>query len=194
MRPVQEAMKFEVEQKFRVSDFEALEARLNDMGTEVSPLQCELDLYFAHPGRDFARTDEALRIRRKGSAASITYKGPKLDKTTKTRREIDLELPSQGSADDWIALLEALGFTPVGEVRKSRHKAFIPWQGCRIEGSLDEVDRLGTFAELELVVEAEEVEAAKACIQSLAESLGLSGSERRSYLELLLESEHSPNP
>jgi adenylate cyclase, class 2 len=75
----------------------------------------------------------------------------------------------------------------VGEVRKSRRKAHVLWQGRRVEVSLDEVDRLGNFAELELVVEPEGVEAAKACIISLAERLGLERSERRSYLELLIE-------
>jgi adenylate cyclase, class 2 len=56
-----------------------------------------------------------------------------------------------------------------------------------VEASLDEVERLGTFAELELIVEPDGVEAAKQCIASLAKELGLEGSERRSYLELLME-------
>jgi adenylate cyclase class IV len=46
---------------------------------------------------------------------------------------------------------------------------------------------VGTYAELELVVDEAEVEPAKAHIASLAAALGLSGSERRSYLELFLK-------
>ena len=181
-------MHYEVEQKFPVAVMAALEAELTALGATISAPQLEIDLYFAHPARDFARTDEALRIRRKGRSNSITYKGPKLDQTTKTRREIDLPLePGGASAGAWIGLLEALGFTPVGEVRKSRRKAAIAWQDRRVECSLDDVERLGTFAELELVVEAEDIESAKACIASLANRLALAGSERRSYLELLLE-------
>ena len=181
-------MKYEVEQKFPISDVAALEAKLAAIGAEVLGPRLEVDLYFAHPARDFAQTDEALRIRRKGMSNSITYKGPKIDKTTKTRREIELPLPSgDEAAAAWKGLLGAIGFTPVGEVRKSRRKVDIPWQDRRIEGSLDEVEHLGQFAELELVVEPDEVEAAKACIASLAQHLGLSRSERRSYLELLLE-------
>lgn len=180
-------MKYEVEQKFPVSDMAALEARLAAIGATISEPQPEVDLYFAHPARDFARTDEALRIRRKGPLGSITYKGPKIDQTTKTRREIELPLsPGAESAEAWAGLLEALGFRPVAEVRKARRKVDIPWQGRRVEGSLDEVERLGSFAELELLVEADGLESAKACIASLAESLGLRVSERRSYLELLL--------
>ena len=184
-------MKYEVEQKFPVSDLAALEARLAAMGATVSDPQREVDLYFAHPSRDFAKIDEALRIRRKGrregSSNSITYKGPKIDETTKTRQEIELPLSSgEESAEAWRELLAALGFTPVAEVRKLRRKVDIPWQGRRVEGSLDEVEGLGSFAELELLVEEAGVEPAKACIASLAESLGLKGSQRRSYLELLL--------
>lgn len=180
--------KYEVEQKFPLADMAGLQTKLVELGATISEPQLEVDLYFAHPARDFAQTDEALRIRRQGPASFVTYKGPKIDRTTKTRREIDLPLPpQQESAAAFGGLLEALGFTPVAEVRKRRRKAKIPWQGRHVEGSLDEVERLGSFAELELVVEADGLEAAKACIASLAAALGLAASERRSYLELLLE-------
>ena len=56
-----------------------------------------------------------------------------------------------------------------------------------MEASLDEVEGVGTFVEFELVVEESGVEEAKACIQSLAQSFGLTQGERRSYLELLLK-------
>jgi len=180
-------MKYEVEQKFPVTDMGALRLKLAEMGATISEPKQEVDLYLAHPERDFAQTDEALRIRRCGPLNFITYKGPKIDQTTKTRREIELPLePGEASLEAWSGLLDALGFTPVAEVRKSRRKVDIFWQDRRVEGSLDDVEQLGTFAELELVVEAEQIEAAKACVGSLAEALGLSGSERRSYLELLL--------
>lgn len=180
-------MKYEVEQKYPVADLAAIEAGLAEIGAAVSETRVEVDVYYAHPARDFAATDEALRIRRVGSTSSITYKGPKVDKTTKTRREIELPLgTSEEGFTAWAGLLEALGFTPVGEVRKRRRKAWASWQGRSVEVSLDEVTRLGTFVELELVVEADDVEGAKACIASLAERLGLSAAERRGYLDMLL--------
>ncbi len=181
---------YEVEQKFPVEDLAGVAERMGALGATVGEPQVEVDLYFAHPARDFAETDEALRIRRKGQKHFITYKGPKIDRTTKTRREIDLPLPAEaGTFDAWRGILEALGFSPVAEVRKSRRKAHIAWQDRNVECSLDEVDRLGTFVELELIADAEQLDTARACIGSLAEELGLSGSERRSYLELLLEQE-----
>ena len=181
-------MKYEVEQKFPVNDLRALTDRLDMLGATIGKPQEEVDLYFSHPDRDFAKTDEALRIRRKGASSLITYKGPKIDKTTKTRHEIELPLPSEnGTAESWIDLLEVLGFKQVGEVRKSRRKVGILWGGHWVEGALDEVEGLGTFAELELIADENQLAQAKSCIVSLAKALELSRSERRSYLELLLK-------
>ncbi len=182
------SMQYEVEQKFPVADLAAVAADLAAMGAEIAAAEEEMDLYFAHPARDFAVTDEALRLRRKGPRGYITYKGPKIDAVTKTRREIELPLvEAAGGPAEWRGLLEALGFRPVAEVRKLRRKALVSWQGRRVEVSLDAVEGLGTFVELELMAGAEEVAAARASIAALAGQLRLTGSERRSYLELLLQ-------
>jgi adenylate cyclase class 2 len=181
-------MSYEVELKFPVPDLQAFSQKLVERAVSIAPAHEEIDLYLAHPSRDFARTDEALRLRHKGEANYITYKGPKIDATTKTRREIELPLgPGPESLASWTALLEAVGFRPAGEVRKSRRKARIAWQGRQVEASLDDVDGVGTFVEFELVAAQSEVEAAKVCIQSLAQSFGLTQGERQSYLELLLK-------
>jgi adenylate cyclase class 2 len=180
-------MKYEVEQKFPVDDLADVQSRLTELGAAISSPQEEWDLYFVHPVRNFARTDEALRIRRKKDFYAITYKGPKIDQTTKTRREIELPLGDTAEvALQWVELLKALGFSPLAEVRKSRRKAWVKWDNRQVEVSLDRVEQLGAFVELELVVEPAELEAAKAVVASLAERLGLRNSERRSYLELLL--------
>jgi len=181
-------MRYEVEQKFPVEALAPIEARLAVLGAVVLEGRVEVDRYFNHPARDFAISDEALRLRRVGGAHRITYKGPKVDPVTKTRREIDLPL---GEGEDvlrsWSALLEALGFVPAGEVRKRRRKALVAWQGRSVEVSLDQVERLGSFVELELIVDENELDPARACIAALAAELGLVTSERRSYLRLLKE-------
>lgn len=179
-------MRMEVEQKFAVANLQEVASRLEALGAAWGEVRYESDLYFAHPARDFARTDEALRIRRAGPCASITYKGPKVDATTKTRQEIDLPLPAAAAAEAWGQLLEALGFRPVAEVRKIRRKALVMWLARQVEVSLDTVENVGTYVELELVTDSQGVEAAKAVLHSLAAELGLRDSERRSYLELLL--------
>jgi len=73
------------------------------------------------------------------------------------------------------------------EVAKTRTPGMLDWQGRHIEIALDEVARIGTFLEIELVTDEQDAEAARVAIQSLAVELGLTRSERRSYLEMLLE-------
>ncbi|MCE5302521.1 MAG: class IV adenylate cyclase [Planctomycetaceae bacterium] len=172
--------------KFPVSDLASIATKLAALGGEASGPETETDVYFNHPARDFARTDEALRVRRRGDACFLTYKGPKIDAATKTRREIDLPLPpGPSTAQQWTSLFEALGFKIAGTVEKSRRKMYVNWQHRRVEASLDQIERLGSFVELELVVESDELDAARTCIAALADHLGLRVSERRSYLELL---------
>lgn len=180
-------MKFEVEHKYPVRDAAALEAQLGRLGAVPGEPQFQIDCYYAHPARDFAATDEALRIRRVGQANYVTYKGPKLDPATKTRREIELPLaPGAQAAADFALLLDALGFRPVAEVRKRRRRAEIHWEGRHVEAALDDVDGLGLFLELELPADDRTLDEARACVASLARALGLARGERRSYLELLL--------
>ena len=185
-------MQFEVERKYRIADLAPLLARLAELGAEPGEPESQRDCYYAHPARDFAETDEALRLRRAGAANRITYKGPKVGAEGKTRRELELELPSGDDAlADFGRLLEALGFRPVATVEKRRRKADLDWQGREVEVSVDEVQGLGTFVEFELTADDEGVSQAEAALASLAAALPLGESERRSYLELLLETRHA---
>jgi len=178
---------FEVEQKFVVSDPDSLAEQLTKLGCQFFDSICQVDSYFAHPARDFAQTDEALRIRRVGEENFVTYKGPKIDQDTKTRREIELPLPTgEAAADPYVELLGELGFRHVADVRKTRRPGRIAWRGWQVEVALDEIADLGTFAELEVTATEENLADAKDCIHSLALQLELADIERRSYLELLL--------
>jgi adenylate cyclase, class 2 len=175
-------MHIEVEQKFRAEHTSGLVARLERLGAVFEEPIVQVDRYFAHPARNFAQTDEALRIRRVGKRNFVTYKGPKLDATTKTRRELELPLtPGAQAAEVFVELLEALGFSSVREVRKTRRAAHVPWRGSEIEVALDDVDRVGQFVE-----DSENPTAARELVASLAAELGLETVERRGYLELLL--------
>lgn len=177
----------EVELKFPAADPHSVHGAVQGLGLAMGEEQEQVDRYFNHPGRDFAATDEALRLRSVGEANYITYKGPRLDVAAKTRREIELALTSgPQAAADWCELLATLGFQHVADVRKVRRKARLAWQGFEIEIALDRVAELGTFVELEAEAEADSLHQAQAAVCSLAERLGLAGAERRSYLELLL--------
>ncbi len=178
----------EVEMKFAVPNHTDLEERLARLGVRLGERILEEDYYFRHPSRDFSATDEAFRIRRAGTALFLTYKGPKIDPATKTRREIEISLSGcEASWEEWQNLFSALGFGSAGVVRKQRRRGVIPYQGLEIQITLDSVDGLGDFAELEVCCTPENFGKTREAVISLAEELGLNAGERRSYLELLME-------
>jgi adenylate cyclase class 2 len=177
----------EVEMKFRVDHGQVLQERLRAAATQPPKRQLEVDHYFNAPDRDFARTDEALRLRQVGENNCLTYKGPKLDALTKTRTEIEVSLPDGSEAvRDMTALLQALGYRPVAVVRKTRTLYRLESQGYPVTVSLDEVEGLDLHVELEILAPEQQQEAARQAVLSLASRLGLSAGERRSYLELWL--------
>jgi adenylate cyclase class 2 len=179
---------FEVEMKFPALDAAALEERLRRLGAREAEARSEVDVYFNAPDRDFARTDEALRLRRIGETNFVTYKGPKLDARTKTRAEIEVAFADGAkSADDFAQLLTRLGYRATAEVRKERRRFHLTWEGLSFEISLDSVAEVGSFVEVEILADQEGLEPARAALLRLAEALELTDSERRSYLELLLK-------
>lgn len=181
-------MHLEVEQKFRVPSHPDVRTRLEVIGAAPIGSEEQADLYLSHPGRDFAKTDEALRLRRVGEQNCITYKGPKLDQTTKTRREIELPLAAGEKAFEKFAeLLEALGFGRVATVRKTREKWQLTSHGQMIEIALDQVSGVGSFVELEISADEAGLAAARQTLAEVAGQLALTEATRRSYLEMWLE-------
>ena len=185
----------EVEMKFSGADFPALEGRLAGWDAREAEAIDEVDQYFNAPDRDFGRTDEAFRLRRIGRANFVTYKGPKHDAVTKTRTEIEVPLAEgDRAADDFARLLVCLGYRPSGVVRKRRRIFHTERGGFPMEVCLDDVAGLGRFAELEIQAPEDRFEAARDVLLKTAAELGLTASERRSYLVLLLEKEGKLQP
>jgi adenylate cyclase, class 2 len=183
-------MPLEIEQKYRVDNLDSVAATLAQLGAALSAAVTQVDCYYAHPQRDFAQTDEAFRIRAVGPENYLTYKGPKLDAITKSRVEYEVRLADGPDAMAAIGeILRSLGFTPASIVRKQRRTAKLTRDGLIVEVALDDVRKLGTFVELEIGVKDDShADPAKQALAKLAAELGLSDSERRSYLELLLAS------
>jgi adenylate cyclase class 2 len=177
----------EVEMKFPMADFASLERQLSAWGASGAT-RSDADHYFNAPDRDFARTDEALRVRSIGPANFVTYKGPKRDAQTKTRTEIEVGLvPGEEGAEAFRRLLTHLGYRFVAVVRKRRTIYHLEREGFALEACLDEVEGLGRFAELEIQAPEEQLDKAREMLLRTAAALGLGASERRSYLELLLK-------
>jgi adenylate cyclase class 2 len=176
----------EVELKFRCDETETLVAALIQLGAHRAPEVRQVDQYFNHPQRDFAQTDEAVRIRDTNGQASLTYKGPLVDRESKTRREIELDLAGDQAREKLGEWLQAVGFRPVLQVEKTRQAWTLRRGGRDVEIALDLVTGLGQFVELETVADESELVPARQLLQELAAELGLTQSERRGYLSMLL--------
>ena len=180
-------MPFEVELKFPTIDLASLQAELERRGATPQPSRTQVDRYFNHPSRDFAQTDEALRLRIDGDRPRITYKGPKIDADTKTRKEIELPLgENPDDLEQMSEMLVLLGFRSVATVQKVRQSFDLVINNISVEISLDNVADVGSFVELEGTAEGEQIDDVRQVILELAKELGLKSPERRSYLELLL--------
>lgn len=180
-------MLYEVELKFCLTDPPQVLSQLATLGaTARSPIE-QVDRYFNHPSRDFRQTDEAFRIRSVGDSHCVTYKGPVIDRATKMRREIEIPFADGPSiAEEAAEMLTALGFRSVYSVHKTRTPYSLTWNDREFELALDRVPNVGTFLEIELVVDELGRDAARDAILALAATLGLTQPERRSYLEIVM--------
>ncbi len=151
--------------------------RLKSLGGAFQEKILEHDVYYNHPCRDFAQTDEALRTRSIDKKSFLTYKGPKLDRMTKTRVEREVEFRD---VETVMCILAELGFTTVDTVDKER----VVYLLNDITVCLDTVYELGTFVELEKL--GDDKENIERELFDWASKLGLSRFETRSYLELKL--------
>ena len=177
----------EIEMKFPVADFAAVQEQLHRWQAAQLPTISEADHYFNAPDRDFARTDEAFRLRRIGQSNRITYKGPKQAGPTRTRTEIEIALAEgTATAEAFCRLVEHLGYRPTAIVQKQRTCYDFVREGFSLQVCCDEVEPLGRFVEVEIVTEAAQKQRAQEILLEVVRELGLQHGEPRSYLEMIL--------
>ena len=138
----------EVEIKVRILDPKLIRKRfIENKGVYKLSLYHE-DTYFNMPKglRDFKKTDEALRIRKstefnkkdhtidKKTNHYLTYKGKKLDLSTKTREEIDLKIEDSNKVKE---ILRKLGFQEILTVKKERELFEFEFKKYHIEALID---------------------------------------------------------
>jgi adenylate cyclase class 2 len=187
---------YEVEIKVP-ADLETVRDRLRELDADPGETRRQRDVYYDAPHREFAETDEALRIRREtttnggdthreastdGESIRLTYKGPLLDDDSKTRTEHETGV---ADGDELAGVLDGLGFDPAATVEKRREY----WRFEEFTVALDAVEGVGEFVEIEREVDAEDAidPTREAAIGTLAR-LGLDAADqvRTSYLGLLL--------
>lgn len=186
---------YEVEVKIPIENEEDIvEAILHNRGQWLNS-ETQSDMYFDHPCRSFSKTDESVRVRSclpsntelaKTSdqfPIELTYKGPKVDKTTKTRLEYTSKVDC---IDSIVAILQHTGFKLVATITKKR----MFYRINEITIGIDNVDQVGQYIEFELMAKGEdEMDKARKRITELIQLLGLDATKtvRESYLELYLK-------
>lgn len=173
----------EIESKYRSpGNDKVVKALARLEGRKLSESEME-DIYFAHPLRDFGKTDESLRLRKTGEFSELTYKGPRMHtESTKAREELTVKIDNPLAAQ---RIIERLGFKEFSVVRKRRSSYLLD----KLRVDVDDVDELGEFVELEVLTESPERSAQ--LLELARKELGLEKLEQRTYLELLLEKRSS---
>lgn len=167
----------------KVDNIDELEMMLIEKGAKLEEIVNQKDLYFNHPKKDFKETDEALRIREGGNKNYLTYKGPKFDSKSKTRNEIEIEVMN---AKQLSEMFDNLDFRKIAYVTKERRIYLLD----EIYYYLDNVTSLGTFIEIEKIIEDKSsYEKTRDEIFQVIRTLKLDPKKniRKSYLELLLD-------
>lgn len=178
----------EVELKVRCSSLDMVRSRLIGYNAQFCGKVHEHDIYYNAPHRDFGLTDEAVRVRYTDGHAVVTYKGPKKKSSgLKAREELNCAVES---GEVFEAMLDRLGFKKTAEVNKWRENFKLNDASV----SLDSVDELGTFVEIEVMTADEDPNAASK-IEKIAKEIGAEGEPiLASYLELLLSKRSAVQP
>ena len=176
-------IQLEQEVKFSLPSIDAGTSTLASLGARVETKRhFEANILYDFPDGRLSKRDEALRLRRVGDDAWLTWKGPQHGVgRIKQRRELET-LIEDGEAVEGI--LEALGFEECFRYEKYR-------TSYRLDNAVLTLDEtpMGTFME---------IEAAPARIAELAEKLGLdmadaiSVSYPRLYERFRLETPDAP--
>jgi len=141
-------MSLEIEAKMKVNDLDAVRRRLDAVGAVRTGQYLENNTFFDTDDRSLLAADKGLRLRINRNLDGqdeqyiLTFKGPRLHGSLKTRQEQEMVVTDPESAG---AFLQRLGFSQVLRFEKKRESWMLG--GCRVE--LDEMPHLGFYVEIE---------------------------------------------
>ncbi len=174
----------EVEIKAKIQDPKTAFEKIKELGGTYSHSEIQRDIYFNGENKDFRESDEALRIREIPDGDDfiniLTYKGPKLNTESKTRKEVEVTIDNK---ENMTEILISLGYRPSAIVNKVRR--IFNYEEYTI--TVDKLKELGYYMEIEYVTDNEEdIDNIQDKIFEIFNKLGINdGFEKTSYLELL---------
>lgn len=172
----------EIEVKAKVRDETLLLKNIAAFGISLSNPISQKDIVFSPKGTapDAEFIEQALRIRDQDGKIIFTYKKPG---PSNHLNKIEIET-AIGDAEAMANICKAIGFEEIVRVNKTRQKA----EYKHYEICVDKVENLGTFIEIENLVESGDAEAIQEEIFEFMKSLGVEPEDRvfKDYDLLLL--------
>jgi adenylate cyclase class 2 len=177
-----------IEVEIKVQTSPAVALRIKEQLLKESPTQIHhVDTYYDNPSKSFLKMSpirEWLSVRNRGNKVIINHKLFHFNGQGKSTHSDESELTVQ-DLDDANRLLGALGFQPLITVNKHRTEAEIDSYLV----SVDEVEELGYFVEVEATKDVGSVESTYEALKKFAIGLGLDPGDilEKGYPHLLLE-------
>lgn len=161
----------EIELKFKIDNLEELINKLKEEQCEISPIKIQNDTIYVQNLDDTESKEGSvwLRVRKENDKIELNYK--KQSKKKMESEEIEFEVSSYELANQF---LKALGYSPWVEVnKKRRYSKFKEYNIC-----IDEVERLGSFIELEILVDNDNKDDYELALLEVAKKLGINPDNR----------------
>lgn len=161
----------EIELKFKVDNLDVLINKLKEEQCEISAVKMQNDTIYVQNLDDTESKEGSvwLRVRKENDKIELNYK--KQSKKKMESEEIEFEVSSYELANQF---LKALGYLPWVEVnKKRRYSKFKEYNIC-----IDEVERLGSFIELEILVDNDNKDDYEVALLEVAKKLGINPDNR----------------
>lgn len=173
----------EIEVKYQLEDRNKLIKKLEEFGCEISEVNHQKDTIYVSDVNHIENTPGSIFLRVRKDNDKIELNAKKHEKVMQARTEVEFGVSSYSEANKF---LELIGFEKWVEVSKKRVHTF--YKDCNI--CIDEVETLGSFVELEYVVdnETKEEEILKK-IEDIAKEIGIDTTkvENQYYDEMIAE-------
>lgn len=160
-------MRKEVELKFLLKDKEQLFIRLRELNIKVSKSKKQKDTIYMYKGRSFddlEKGEPIIRIRTTDDDITTTVK--RYINGIIERQEVECVLQDDKLFGDY---LKVLNYEPIVKVEKQRCE--YKYRDANI--AVDDVIQLGSFVEVEIILEDDDSEQAIMQIKQIAKELGI---------------------
>lgn len=166
-------MRKEIEVKAKVNNLDEIAGKLTELGCVLSQPITQHDTVFVEndygPFEQFQPKKNLLRIREAGNEFILTLKRPQSNQLDSIEHETKIYDPNETKE-----ILALMGYHEIVKIHKTRRKTkYNEWKIC-----LDQVDKLGSFIEVEKMADDADAKKIQNELFSFLQSLGIKQEDR----------------